>query len=92
MLLHMNPAPLHESDKVRFQGCVIYRPMARLRGIYVVDIERVSSLANHCIGAKYKHVDDCVEELKPFLDLCREYEQQAGESKQRPGSVVIHRI
>ena len=74
MLLHMNRAPLHELDKVRFQGCVIYRPVARLRGINVVDVELVSSLANHCIGAKYKHLDDCVVELKPFLDLGHEYE------------------
>ena len=78
MLLHMNPAPLHELDKVRFQGCVVYRPVARLRGIYVVDVEFVSSIANHCIGAKYKHLNDCVVELKPFLHLGREYEHQAG--------------
>ena len=70
----MNPAPLHELDKVRFQGCVIYRPMARLRGIYVVDVELVSSLANHCIGAKYKHkhLDDWrshLRTLKRYMEL-----------------------
>ena len=51
---------------------MIYRPVARLRGINVVDVELVSSLANHCIGAKYKHLDDCVVDLKPYLDLGHE--------------------
>ena len=54
MLLHTISAPLHESDKVRFQGCVIYRPVARPCGIYVVNVD--------CIGAKYKHLDDFVVE------------------------------
>ena len=46
--------------------------------IYVVDIELVSSLANYCIGPKYKHLGDCVVELKPFLHQGREYGHQAG--------------